>query len=150
MAYYGILEGIRGALSADPLVTTITEGTIDEVNINRADLFPLCHIMCNSVTVDNNTMTFNFSIIAVDNVDESNVPESSKFIGADNTQDVHNQMLLILNRLFKLANSGSLFDQHYQIEESATLEPFTDRFENKLAGWTMTFDIVVPNEMSIC
>jgi hypothetical protein len=29
-------------------------------------------------------------------------------------------------------------------------EPFTDRFENKIAGWTLTFDIIVPNEMTIC
>ena len=27
---------------------------------------------------------------------------------------------------------------------------FVDRFENKLAGWTMTTDILIPNGMTIC
>ena len=31
-----------------------------------------------------------------------------------------------------------------------TCEPFVDRFENKLAGWTMTADILIPNSMTIC
>ena len=29
-------------------------------------------------------------------------------------------------------------------------EPFVDRFENKLAGWTGTFDVVIQNDMTIC
>jgi hypothetical protein len=45
---------------------------------------------------------------------------------------------------------GNLWDSKYVIETDPTLEPFTERFENLLAGWTMTFDVVVPNEMTIC
>jgi hypothetical protein len=36
------------------------------------------------------------------------------------------------------------------VEGTANLEPFTERFENYMAGWTMTLDIVTPNEMTIC
>jgi hypothetical protein len=46
--------------------------------------------------------------------------------------------------------AGSIWDQKVQIEEAVTLEPFAERFENNLAGWAMTFDLVVPNEMTIC
>jgi hypothetical protein len=46
--------------------------------------------------------------------------------------------------------TGSLWDAKVVIEDTATLEPFSERFENNLAGWAMTFDIVVPNEMTIC
>ena len=45
---------------------------------------------------------------------------------------------------------GNLWDQQFVVETDPTLEPFTERFENLLAGWTMTFDVVVPNDMTIC
>ena len=29
-------------------------------------------------------------------------------------------------------------------------EPFHERFENRLCGWAVTFDINVKNEMTVC
>jgi hypothetical protein len=43
-----------------------------------------------------------------------------------------------------------LWDEKFVVETDPTLEPFTERFENLLAGWTMTFDVTVPNDMTIC
>jgi hypothetical protein len=40
-------------------------------------------------------------------------------------------------------------DELIQVE-NATAEPFIDRFENKLAGWALSFDVTIPNNMSIC
>jgi hypothetical protein len=45
---------------------------------------------------------------------------------------------------------GNLWDAQFVVESDPALEPFTERFENLLAGWTMTFDVVVPNDMTIC
>jgi len=45
---------------------------------------------------------------------------------------------------------GDLYTQKYQIEDVVSCEPFVDRFENKLAGWAATFDVVVQNDMTIC
>jgi hypothetical protein len=36
------------------------------------------------------------------------------------------------------------------VDGNASCEPFAERFENYLAGWTMTLDILVPNSMTIC
>jgi hypothetical protein len=38
----------------------------------------------------------------------------------------------------------------FKLLEAPNCEPFIDRFENKLAGWTMTFDVLFPNDMTIC
>jgi hypothetical protein len=38
----------------------------------------------------------------------------------------------------------------YQLQGDATFEPFVDRFENKLAGWTISFNVEIPNGMTIC
>jgi hypothetical protein len=29
-------------------------------------------------------------------------------------------------------------------------EPFKDRFENELAGWSMDITVDIPNEISVC
>ena len=59
-------------------------------------------------------------------------------------------LLAVLNRAYQQMLHGNLWDSLFVIEENPSLEPFTERFENLLAGWTMTFDVLVPNEMSIC
>jgi hypothetical protein len=68
----------------------------------------------------------------------------------DNETDALNAMHSVLIRAYKLMKAGNLWDDKVVIEDTATLEPFSERFENNLAGWAMTFDIVVPNEMTIC
>jgi len=38
----------------------------------------------------------------------------------------------------------------YQLDGDVNCEPFVDNFENKLAGWTATFNVLVQNDMTIC
>ena len=48
---------------------------------------------------------------------------------------------------------GDLYDQAdnmFQIEGDVTCEPFVDRFENRLAGWAATFDVLIQNDITIC
>jgi hypothetical protein len=68
----------------------------------------------------------------------------------DNEDDVLNTQLAVINRLLELLNRGSLYTEKYQLNGSPSVEPFTDRFENKVAGWTCSFDINIQNDMTIC
>jgi hypothetical protein len=45
---------------------------------------------------------------------------------------------------------GSLYTSQVVVSTEPSAEPFVDRFENKIAGWTLTFDVIVPNDMTIC
>jgi hypothetical protein len=69
---------------------------------------------------------------------------------ANNEQEVQNTQLAIASRLMAKLQRGTLYENKYQLGGSATLDPFVERFENKLAGWSMTFDILIPNDMTIC
>jgi len=55
-----------------------------------------------------------------------------------------------LTRVLNIMQKGDLYSQKYQIEDTVSCEPFVDRFENKLAGWAASFDVVVQNDMTIC
>jgi len=45
---------------------------------------------------------------------------------------------------------GNLYDMGYRLNGNANLEAFSDRFENKIVGWTITFAIETANDMTIC
>jgi hypothetical protein len=148
--FYDITTDLKNALNASPFVNTVTTGGLEDVDLNKKTIFPLSHIIVNSAVPRSQTVSFNISIIAMDIVDESKDSTTNIFVGNDNEQDVLNTQFQVLNRLYQQMFHGQLFSDLIQIIGDPTCEPFTDRFENKLAGWTMTFDVEIPNEMTIC
>ena len=148
--YYNLLTKIKEHLDSDALVNTVTQGDIFEVDLNKQTIFPLVHIIVNSVQFVNNVQQANVSIMAMDIVDISKDETTSLFDGNDNELDVLNTQLAILNRVYEMLRRGDLYDDSFQVTGAPNCEPFIDRFENKLAGWTMTFDVLFPNDMTIC
>ena len=148
--YYEILTKLQTELNNDPLVNTVTSGDIFEVDLAKQTIFPLCHIIVNSATFVDNVIQYNISILSMDIVDISKDETTDKFRGNDNEQDVLNTQISVLNRLYEKLRRGNLYDDNYQVDGTPNLEIFVDRFENKLAGWTMTMNINTPNEMTVC
>jgi hypothetical protein len=150
MSYYAILNTIKTELEATNLVNTVTEGDIFRVDLSKQTIFPLAHIMINNASFESNVIRYNVSIIAMDLVDISKDETTDIFVGNDNEQDVLNTQIVMLNRVYDKLIRGDYFLNAGIIDGNPTLEPFIERFENNLAGWTMTFDYLVSNEMTIC
>jgi hypothetical protein len=148
--YYNLLDKLKTHFDADAIVNTVTQGDIFDVDLSKQTIFPLLHIMVNNCTLSGNTTTWNISLIAMDVVDISKNTSTNIFLGNDNEIDVLNTQHAVLNRAYQLIKHGSLAYDLFMVEGTASLEPFTERFENYMAGWTMTFDVVTPNEMTIC
>ena len=148
--FYDLTQKIKDTLQAEPFVNTVTYGSLDDVDLNKQTIFPLSHIIVNNCNVDSGVLTFNISVLAMDIVDESKLETTDNFVGNDNEQDVLNTHLAVLNRLIALLQRGTLYTDKYQVEGTVGCEPFVDRFENKLAGWVATFDVIIQNDMTIC
>ena len=148
--YYEILTKLQTELNNDALVNTVSSGDIFDVDLSKQTIFPLCHIIVNSATFVDNVIQYNISILSMDVVDVSKDETTNKFRGNDNEQDVLNTQLNILNRLYEKLRRGNLYDDNYQVDGTPNLEIFVDRFENKLAGWTMSVNINTPNVMTVC
>ena len=148
--YYELLDKLKTHFDADVIVNTVTQGDIFKVDLSKQTIFPLVHIMVNNCTLDERTTTWNISLIAMDIVDLSKSVTTDIFLGNDNEVDVLNTQQAVLNRAYEIIKHGSLAYDLFMVEGTASLEPFTERFENYMAGWTMTFDVVTPNEMTIC
>ena len=148
--YYDLITRIKEHFENDPIVNTITQGDIFRIDLNKQTIFPLVHIIVNNVQFVQNVQQCNISVLAMDIVDISKDETENIFDGNDNELDVLNTHLAVLNRMYEFLRRGDLYDDKFQVTGTPTCEPFIDRFENKLAGWTMTFDVLIPNDMTIC
>jgi len=148
--FYQITTTIKDQLYKDAFVNTVSSGDIFEIDLNKQTMFPLSHIIVNNATYNGNTWLFNISVLCMDVVDFSKTEQTDQFLTNDNEQDVLHTQLMVINRLLEVLRRGSLFDDLYQLQGTPNCEPFVDRFENKIAGWTVTFDVMVANEMTSC
>jgi hypothetical protein len=148
--YYTLIDTLRQLLIDSPFVNQVTEGDLYDIDLSKQTIFPLSHIMVNNVSILPNVLKANITIIAMDIVDISKSEPTSLFLDNNNRQDVLNTQLIMLSRIVAQLTNGETFEDNYQLEGEPSCEPFTDRFENLLAGWTMTFDVLIPNEMTSC
>lgn len=148
-AYYNILETIKNQLVVDEFVNTVTQGDIFDVDLNKQTIFPLSHIMVNNVTRESNVLRFNVTVMCMDIVDKSKTETTDIFVGNDNEQDVLNTQLAVVSRMLEIFDRGGNVNT-FRMDSDPNIEPFTERFENYLAGWSCTFDILVANDMTVC
>jgi len=148
--YYQLTSTIEEELLSDVNNNTVSIGDISKINLNKQDIFPLAHMIVNSVSVEEQVLRFSISILACDIVDQSKDVTTDRFTGNDNEQDILNTQLAVLNRLIQRLRMGSLHTDMYQLDGNPSLSPFNDRFENQLAGWSADMDILIYNDIYIC
>ena len=135
--FYLITQTIKDQLLLDENVNTVTTGDLTEIDLSKQTIFPLSHIIINSATLNEQVISFSITVLSMDIVDLNKDAVTDIFVGNNNEQDVLNSQLAVQNRLFGLLSSPSC-------------EPFYDRFENELAGWSTTFDVEIPNDIYLC
>ena len=148
--FYQVTETIKNQLLSDVNVNNVTTGDITKIDLSKQTMFPLSHIIVNNVNNEDNVLRFSLSVLSMDIVDVSKEATVDIFIGNDNEQDILNTQLAVLNKLTQVLRGGTLHQDLYQLDGTPNLEPFYDRFENELAGWAMTFDVLVNNDINIC
>jgi len=148
--FYQITETIETQLLADVNVNTVTTGDIFDIDLSKQSIFPLAHIIVNSVTLQEQVISFNITVMAMDIVDESKEATTDIFRGNNNEQDVLNTQLAVLNKLVMVLRRGDLYSDKFQLEGDPSLEPFYERFDNRLAGYAATMDIIIHNDITIC
>jgi len=148
--FYQVTETIKDQLLADVNVNTVTSGDITRIDLSKQTIFPLAHLIVNNVTNEDNVLRFSLSVLAMDIVNVSQEPVVDVFTGNNNEQDILNTQLAVLNKLVQVLRGGDLHQNKYQLDGSPSFEPFYDRFENEMAGWALTFDVLVNNDIDIC
>lgn len=145
---YRVLEKIRETLESDIDVNKVTFGDITQVDLEKQTIYPLSHVILNAITSNEQVLRFSVSVIAMDLVDVTKDEDDG--FERSNEQDVLNTQLAVVNKLVQKMRIGTLFVDKYQVEGDATIEPFTDRFENQVAGVVITFEVMIENDVDVC
>ena len=148
--YYNLTTTIEEALKEDAFCRTVIYGNGSKVDLKKQTLFPIANFVITSGVYNNNIWTFTVELSCADIVDISKEDVVDDFRGNDNEQDVLNTQLAVINRLLERLNRGDLRDELYQLNGQPSVVPFVGEFENTLAGWTVTFNVDIVNDMTIC
>lgn len=149
-SFYRIIDKIKQAASSEPFNNAVTFGDIADIDLRKQGMFPLAHITINSATITDNLVQQNMTIFFMDLVEVNNAADESFFLGNDNRQDILNTQLALATRVVQLLRKGDLYREEFELLGDASCEPFTERFENMLAGWAVTFTINTKTDMTIC
>ena len=149
-SFYNIIDQIKQVVEAEPFNNEITFGDIADIDLKKQSLFPLAHIMVNNMNIEEQHVTFNITLFLMDLVDVSNEPNTTLFLGNDNRQDILNTQAALATRVIRVLQKSDLYKDQFQLLGTASCEPFTERFDNMLAGWAVTFDVGAKDEMTYC
>tara|TARA_R110001592_G_scaffold250669_1_gene513271 strand:+ start:1228 stop:1662 length:435 start_codon:yes stop_codon:yes gene_type:complete len=144
------MSKLEEELLSSPFVKTVTFGDISQVDLRKQTIFPLSHLIMNNVVQGGQVLTYNMTILLMDIVDVNKALVTDQFTGNTDEMDILNTQLQVGNKLVEQMRNGNLFNEMYQVITDATFEPFYDRFENELAGWSLNVSIVVQNDIYIC
>ena len=148
--FYQITNTIKDQLLNDDNINTVTTGDITDIDLNKQTIFPLAHLVINNVTIEEQVLRFSMSVLTMDVVDQSKDEVVDVFRDNDNEQDVLNTQLAVINKVIQTLRIGTLYQNKYQLDGDPTCEPFYDRFENQVAGFACTFDVLIENDINVC
>ena len=150
--FYNIIDKMNEFLLRGPFTNTVTFGDISDVDLSKKTIFPLAHINVDNVAITGPTVVFTINLLTMDVVDFNNDEEDADdvFFGNDNTQDILNTQLSVLQRLSTALMRGELRGSRLNnVDSSLNAQPFKDRFKNVLAGYASTIQLEVPNTSSL-
>ena len=148
--FYQVSETIKNQLLDDININTVTTGDITQINLRKQDIFPLGHIIINSVSIGEQVLRFNITLLTMDIVNMSKEETVDIFKGSTNEQNILNTQLGVINKVVQVLKRGTLHTNKYQLDGDPVCDPFYDRFENELAGWSANMDIIINNDITIC
>lgn len=156
-ALYRILDSISTEMNENPFCNKVTRGKLDEVDLAKMTIFPMAHIVLDSVTNNVGSLTFNLTIYNLDIVDiskesdddQKNNPKSYLY-GNDNLIYIYTNQLYVINRLLSRLRDSNYFDAGWQLEGNPESQFIDKEMENMLAGYMTSISISVPNDISKC
>ncbi len=144
--FKSVVEQFEAICVAHKQLNSFTFGDIFEVDLSNEMNFAKAHLIEQPATINNRDFVFTFDLLVMD------------LVAADgsNQTDVLNDTFLILSDVYREFKNGiakatsPMTSRDYVVSDNITCEPFTDRFENLLAGWKGTISITVPSHNNAC
>jgi len=148
---YDLLDKIRAELQNNTIVQSVTFGELSEKDLDKTTKYPLAHLVIQNGTINSNNVVFSMVIVLADVVDyNKDGNDYGNFYSNDNLQDVLNSMFQVANQVVSKMIRGDLRSDMLQIDDSVSVTPFKDKLSDEVAGWEVSFQVTMRNDISIC
>lgn len=148
---FKLTDKVKELLDDNKLINQVTFGDLFEVDLLKKNIFPLAHVGMTSAQLGSNVAYVEMSVLFLDVVDESKNEQTNQFLGHDNEQFILNSMFAAATKLVNELMRGDSYSQGFQIEEdTVSVEFFSERFEDKLAGVGVDFTVAIQNTLDLC
>ena len=156
-ALFRVVDVIRDEFLSNVFCNTCTVGTLTEIDLAKMTIFPMAHITVESVTHNENSLSFLMTVFNLDIVNVSKELPSNSIAqpyiagyGNDNLMFVLTNQLYVINRAVARMKSSTIYSNGWQLEGNPISEVVNKEMENMIAGYQTTFTLTVPNDINKC
>jgi hypothetical protein len=152
--YFNALDYFKTIMNNHPTIAQVSQGDIFQLDDVEFPYYPLGNIMITEARFDNSKTIYTCQLTVADKVklknnesigvyNEQTVP----YLGVDDTVDIHANTLSIINDLLSFTQYSV---QSFDIDSQIKCVAFKDQFDNGLAGWVCSFDLIAHNDRNRC
>ena len=144
-AYTQLLNYIKLLGDADVFVNTVTKTGEVDFDTYKGNIFPILDVFIAAGSFPSNAVIrYTIELTCVNLRDINKEVVNDKFFENDNEVDNMNETQSVLNRIW-LNMIRDFADNNITASEAPTLIPIIYEGKNIYDGWTLTFDVDVPN-----
>lgn len=137
--YKQIIEDLKEIARAHEQINSYGFGELEQITMDveteKEPLYTKMYVIPDTTVLNQNQLTYNFKIIILDRINND----------LSNQRNVMSDTLEIIKDVFTI-----LYLSEYESEWNATIDPFIERFETILGGWTMNITITQPFDYNRC
>lgn len=152
--YYNVLEYFKTIMDNHPSIDQVSQGDFYGVDGQEYPYYPVGNVNILGADFDTKNTDYTIQLVIADKLklknNESEPRTNEQFVPFstwDDVVDIHANTLAILNDLLSFTQYSV---QAFDIIGTINNEPFTDRFNNGLAGWVSTFTLRTHNDRPRC
>lgn len=152
--YYNVLNYFKTIMNNHPSIGFVSQGDMYSIDTKEYPSYPIGNIMINRARFEKNTTIYSCQLVVADKTKDKNNEsqgiyneEVIPYYGTDDVVDIHANTMGIINDLLSFTADATT---NFDIPGSITITAFVDNFDNGLAGWAATFDLLTFNDRPRC
>jgi len=152
--YYNVLDYFKTIMTNHPSIAQVSQGDIFSIDTIEFPYYPLGNILITKAWFDGSKTIYSCQLTVADKIKNKNNESTGvyneqivPYYGTDDVVDIHANTLSILNDLISFTQYSV---QSFDINNSINLVAFKDDFDNGLAGWVASFDLISHNDRPRC
>ena len=151
--YYNILDYFKTIMKNHPSLNFVSQGDMFSIDTKEFPAYPLGNVFISKADFLEKEIIYTVQLTIADKVKDKNNESTGTanlqtipFDGVDDTIDIHANMLSVMNDLICFTRTGVNAFQF----DTVQLLPFSDNFDNGLAGWVASIELEAFNSCDTC